>query len=336
MRIVIATGIYPPEIGGPAYYAEGLSRALTSKGHDVEVVTYGDLKKLPMGLRHLAYMAKLFIPAVSADTIIALDTFSVALPAAVLGILTGAKIVIRTGGDFVWEQYLERTGDMVPLPLFYQSEHHLSFKENIIFKLTRWTLSNAWVVFSTEMQRNVWLLPYQLRSEYTSIIENAINPPLSSEVPIRKNFLWHVRPIVMKNGEHVHRAFTEAKKQYPDIVLEEGTMTNDALLERMKNCYAVILPSLTEISPNYILDALRFKKPFIIDKYSGFAEWLAPYGIVVDPLSEEEITRAIVTLARSDGYREAVLKASHFSSVRTYNEVADDFLTLLDKNHSHK
>jgi len=44
MKLVIATGIYPPEIGGPAGYAKRLSQALADKGHGVTVVTYGDEK----------------------------------------------------------------------------------------------------------------------------------------------------------------------------------------------------------------------------------------------------------------------------------------------------
>ena len=28
MKIVVATGIYPPEVGGPSYYAQGLAEAL--------------------------------------------------------------------------------------------------------------------------------------------------------------------------------------------------------------------------------------------------------------------------------------------------------------------
>ena len=42
LKILIATGIYPPDIGGPATYAYNLSRELTRLGHEVNVLTYSD------------------------------------------------------------------------------------------------------------------------------------------------------------------------------------------------------------------------------------------------------------------------------------------------------
>lgn len=328
MRIVIATGIYPPEVGGPSYYAVGLAEALKRVGHDVDVSTYGWLKKLPIGLRHVAYAFKLFPKALSADAVIALDTFSVAVPAALVCLVIRTPLVIRTGGDFLWEQYLERTNELIPFPHFYDVPHPLSFKETWIFRLTRFALRHSHIVFSTEMQRDVWLTPYDIDPARTHIIGNAVEPSLKSEEPRTKNYLWHVRPIAVKNGARLHAAFTKAKTAHPDIVLEEGTMSKEKLLERMKSCYAVVLPSVTEISPNYILDALRFKKPFIMDKYSGLAKELGPYGTLVDPLDESGIARAIARLAEPEGYTEAKAKAARFSMVRTYDDVAKDFLAL--------
>jgi glycosyltransferase involved in cell wall biosynthesis len=329
MNIVIATGIYPPEIGGPAYYAVGLAEAFKKAGHRVSVSTYGWQKMLPAGLRHAAYAFKLFRVVIGADAVIALDTFSVAVPASLVCRIVRVPLIIRTGGDFLWEQYLERTHDLIPLPRFYETPHRLSLKEKLIFRLTRFALSHAYVAFSTEMQRDMWLAPYDIDPTRVCIIGNAIGAPFRGEEPKAKNYLWHVRPVAVKNGARLHAAFAKAKQKYPDIILEEGTMLQAHLLERMKRCYAVILPSVTEISPNYILDALRFHKPFIMDKYSGLASWLGAYGTLVDPLDEENIVRAISRLAEPSGYAEAKAKAARFSFARTYDDVARDFLRLV-------
>lgn len=40
MKIVLATGIYPPDIGGPATYAYHLAKEFTDRQHQVTVVTY--------------------------------------------------------------------------------------------------------------------------------------------------------------------------------------------------------------------------------------------------------------------------------------------------------
>jgi glycosyltransferase involved in cell wall biosynthesis len=331
MRIVIATGIYPPEVGGPSFYAQGLEKALRALGHTPVVVTYGNLRRLPMGVSHALYFARLFPRFFGASAVVALDTASVAIPAALACALTGKRFIIRTGGDFVWEHYIERTGDTLPLVRFYVEHKGLSFKERLVFSLTKYALHRATVVFSTQMQRDAWLKPYGLALDHTRIIGNAADEPLPSEPPRTKNFLWHVRPIAMKNGERLHTAFAKAKNTCPDITLEEGMVPKTELLESMKNCYAVLLPSITEISPNYILDALRLHKPFIMDKYSGFAEWLAPYGLLVDPLDENDIARAIEELSELAGYERAVKKAAAFSYVRTYDDVARDFLKLISE-----
>jgi len=42
MKICIVTGIFPPDIGGPATYLAHLSKALADAGHDVRVVTWSD------------------------------------------------------------------------------------------------------------------------------------------------------------------------------------------------------------------------------------------------------------------------------------------------------
>ena len=44
MKILICTGIFPPEVGGPATYTRKLAEALVQRGHSVQVVTYSNDK----------------------------------------------------------------------------------------------------------------------------------------------------------------------------------------------------------------------------------------------------------------------------------------------------
>lgn len=332
MKILIATGIYPPQVGGPAYYVQGLADALKGEGQEVKVVTYGALMRLPTGVRHVAFCMHLLPKLLWADKVIALDTFSVAWPLALATRLVRVPFVLRTGGDFLWEEYVERTGESILLKDFYISARAYTAKEKLILRATSYVLRRAHkVIFSTTLQRDIWVVAYNIPESKTSIINNAIDVPLSSVPPAQKNFLWYVRPTAFKNSARLHAAFAKAKEKYPDIRLEEGQLPKQQLLEKMASCYAVVLPSFTEISPNYILDALRFKKPFIMDKYSGLADKLGPYGLLVDPLDESDIAKSIEELASDDGYARAVARAASFSEVRTYKNVAQDFITLLQK-----
>ncbi|MEI6596731.1 MAG: GtrA family protein, partial [bacterium] len=136
-KILIATGIYPPDIGGPAQYAKNLVEQFTELGYEVKVLSYRLEKKLPIGLRHILYFLRVMFNLSNTNLIIALDTFSVGMPAVIAAIIFNKKIIIRTGGDFLWESYVERSGDLVTLKQFYEIKPGLILKEKIIFILSR-------------------------------------------------------------------------------------------------------------------------------------------------------------------------------------------------------
>ncbi|NBV76649.1 hypothetical protein EBR66_00565 [bacterium] len=328
MKLVIATGIYPPEIGGPSYYAKELAEALTRTGHDITVCTFSAFRRYPSGIRHITYFWHVVRAARDARAIIALDTFSVGFPGFVASILTGVPIIIRTGGDFLWESFVNRTNEPIGLSEFYATDHEFTFKERLIWSITRLVVRRATMVFSTAYQRDLWIDAYRIEKP-THIIANAIESQLPSYPPTRKNFLWYVRDVGVKNGPRVKEAFALAQKVHPDIELDTGHVTKEELLKRMAACYAVILPSLSEISPNYIFDGLRFKKPFIVTAECGQAELLEPYGTLVDPTNVNRMADVFCMLATDEGYEEAKAKAEHFASIRTYDAVAEDFLQLL-------
>src|SRR3989338_1426308 len=111
MRILIATGIFPPDIGGPATYSSLLLEELPKRDVAVSVVTYGPAgvsRNIPKGLRHFLYfLVCVFKPA---DIIFAQDPVSAGFPALLAARLTGRKFVVRVAGDYAWEQGVERFG----------------------------------------------------------------------------------------------------------------------------------------------------------------------------------------------------------------------------------
>lgn len=332
MRFLVATGIYPPEIGGPAYYAKNLAEALREKGHFVDIGTFGNLKELPTGIRHLALFFKMIPMASQADVVIALDTFSAALPAYFAAALFRKKLIVRTGGDFLWEQYIERTGDPLPLPFFY--EKHLPFTriEQVYFAVTKFIVTRSFVVFSTEFQKKIWTPIYGISEKMTSIVANAITGPLPTQKPAKKNFLAYSRDLKLRNRELLKKAFEKAKETVPDIELEVGQLPQHVLFDRISEGYCLVLPSISDISPNYILDGLRAGKPFVMTKYSEYAETFKDLGLFVDPLDENDIVEKIVAMSDSTTYEAFVQKIRKFSFSRTYAELAEDFIQLAKKS----
>ena len=118
MRIIIATPLYPPEIGGPATYAKTLEGELPQLGVEAHVVAFSLTKNFPKYLRHMVYAYHLFRATSGADIILALDPVSVGLPALLVAMVRGKKFVVKVVGDYAWEQGQQRFGVKVNLDEF--------------------------------------------------------------------------------------------------------------------------------------------------------------------------------------------------------------------------
>ena len=332
MRILIATPIYPPEAGGPAFYAKQVKEAFEQSGHTVTVRTYGKVEQaLPMGVRHIYYLLKTLLAYLRADWVLVLDTMSVGFPIAMLQLLFGGTVILRTGGDFLWEHYVERTGEQILFSQFYTQERQFTCKERLVFMLIRFTLCRMRrIIFSTAYQRDVWMTPYHIDQHKVAIVENAYMLTLGvAATPLRTNFLCAVRgDMKWKNTDMLLRAFARAKVERPEIELDLFyDLPRPELLERLAACHAVILVSLGDISPNFVMEALALGKPVILTTENGITDRVRDAVLLVDPLDEEAIARAIVSMADPSVRDEYAARAAAFSFKRTYADVARDLLS---------
>ncbi len=110
MRILLATPLFPPDSGGPSTYAKLLMDELPKRGIEVVLVKFGEVKRLPPGVRHVAYFLKCLKVVRGVDTVYALDPVSVGLPASLAAMLLGKKFILRVPGDYAWEQGRQRFG----------------------------------------------------------------------------------------------------------------------------------------------------------------------------------------------------------------------------------
>jgi hypothetical protein len=82
VNILIISGIWPPDIGGPASHAPDVADALTAHGHSVRVITTAHRapepreypidfvsRSLPPGLRHAAVSALVARRSAAADVV---------------------------------------------------------------------------------------------------------------------------------------------------------------------------------------------------------------------------------------------------------------------------
>ena len=332
MKILIATGIYPPEIGGPAQYALNLFSVWEKQGHKVSLSIFSKWNFLPTGIRHLAYFFSIISKVWQTDLVLILDTFSCAFSATILGILFGKKIILRTGGDFLWEGYVERTDDLVLLSEFYKTRlENLNRKEKIIFWTIRHVLQSVdMVVFSTKWQEKIFWYPYGLQNHNTSVIENYYGPKinLDSRENFGKEFIASTRKLKWKNITFLEEIFKGTVVSQTGAGLYTKSLSYDEFLLKINNSYAVILASLGDISPNMILDAIRLNKPFIMTKETGISDRVSDAALFVDPENKRDIQEKILWLLNPENYEKQVEKIKNFSFVHTWEEIASEFLDL--------
>lgn len=110
MKIVVPTGVYAPEIGGPATYTALLEEQLPQHGYEVVAVPFRLSRHLPKGIRHLHYTYLVWRAARGAGVVFAQDVVSVGLPARIATWLRGVPFWVRVPGDYAWEQSVQRYG----------------------------------------------------------------------------------------------------------------------------------------------------------------------------------------------------------------------------------
>jgi glycosyltransferase involved in cell wall biosynthesis len=327
MKLVIATPLYPPEVCGPATYARALHDEWSEEGIVVRVVAYGRLERiLPIGLRHLVYFFRLLPALPGARGILALDTWSVGIPALVAAGLSRKRLVVRIGGDFLWESYVGRTAEPVRLSAFYTKNRPFTLKERAIYTGTRWLVRRADVLaFNTAWQRDIWQRAYGFENARATVVENFFPEKRETSEAKGRVFVAAGRDHPLKNQALLERIIENLKKEYPDIALDTRKLPPLEHHARLRDAYAVIGPSVSEVNPNTAIDAIGAGKPFIAPIDSGGATRLAQAGVCLDAGDAGVLELAIRDLLNPISYEKAVARVRAFSYSRSWKNVADDF-----------
>lgn len=118
MRLIVVSGIWPPDVGGPASHAPEVADGLAVRGHAVEVVTTASgpvpprrypvravSRGLPAGVRHAAVVATVAARSRSADVVYATSMLG---RSAVGAALARTPLVVKVAGDPAFERALRR------------------------------------------------------------------------------------------------------------------------------------------------------------------------------------------------------------------------------------
>jgi len=267
------------------------------------------------------------------DVIIALDTASVGVPAALCAFIFRKRLIIRVGGDFVWESYVNRVKSNVPLSAFYKKvpTGSLSLSEQVTKALTVFVLRVAYrVAFNSKWQADIWTDEYKIDPSKVAIVHNHFErneKVLMNRNENNKIFIASARQIHLKNMDLILEIFDELQKNGFEVGVDGGRYSHEELILRMQNAYAIIVLSVSDIAPNLILEGLALGKPFVLTRENGLDDNFLKCGIVVDVNNREDIKRGIKLLLDNGVYSDCVSHIKNLTN-RTWEQVVSDILAL--------
>lgn len=329
MRLVIATPLYPPEIGGPATYAKLLKEGLPAKGIEVELVKFSDVRHLPKLIRHYAYYRRVLRAAQSADIVLALDPVSVGLPAMKAAQKLQKPFVVKIVGDYAWEQGQQRFGITATLDEFVVTKK-APFRVSVLRRIqARVARSATRVIVPSEYLKNIvtaWGVP----REHVHVIYNAVPPRDLGTVPEAVASL--PRPLVVSAGrlvpwKHVGGVIDavagifgaslvvvgdgpertalarHAGEKLPGRAVLTGSLSHKDTLAVMKSADVFVLNSSYEGLSHLLIEALSLGVPTIATNVGGNPEVITDKedGFLVSPEDPRVLANA---LARALGDEE--------------------------------
>jgi len=310
VRVLIVSGIWPPDVGGPASHAPEVAAGLTERGHTVEVVTTASAppavqpyrvryvsRSLPPGARHAAVSALVARAARRADVVYATSMLG---RTTVGTAFADAPLVMKISGDPAFERSLRRGWYAGSLADFQHAQLGAPATA-----LRRWrTLAAArpaQLVCPSAFLREI-VLSWGTAPERVAVVPNAA-PPLP-DLPSREeartrfevegptlafagrltaakaldvafNALARVDGVMLLvAGDGEERARLAARA--PANVRLLGSLDRHGVLELFRAADAALLSSAWENFPHALVEALAVGTPVLATSVGGIPE------IVVD------------------------------------------------------
>ena len=208
-RVLITTGIFSPDIGGPATYGEVIANALIARGFKICVLTYSkrfraknfDLKykfkvirvwgKWPIWVKHFVFGIKLLGLASKHDSILALNVWNAGFPSLIVSKIFKKKFILRIVGDYAWEVGVGK-GKIVILMDDFQKLRKKGWT-GMLYKLQSWVCKQADTVIVPSKYLDGIVRGWGVTDSKIKVIYNGVNfkPSLLSKEEARNRINIH-------------------------------------------------------------------------------------------------------------------------------------------------
>ncbi|MEA3464009.1 MAG: glycosyltransferase [Patescibacteria group bacterium] len=247
LKVLIATGIFPPDIGGPATYVKALREELPKLGCEVKVVTYGFARKQKTEnrkqlyelfivdreqnilFRYIRYFWQVFKLAGWADAVYVQGLVGEGLPSWFACRLRRKKYILKIVGNYAWEQGRQRFGVRELLDDFQNRKY--GWQVELMRKIQRIVAHGAQKIITPSNYLKRIIQQWGIKDNKIKVIYNSVE----------------------KVDLHItHITKEEAKKELNltgDIILSVGRLVRwkgfDLLIK--------LMPELLKINPNFKL-----------------------------------------------------------------------------------
>lgn len=344
-RILIAASIYPPDPGGPALHANKQYEYYLKERFPVRVVALAHFRSLPIGIRHVFFAVVLFSHACTSDVIYAHDALGVGLPALFVARILNKKLIIRVGGDIVWERKSEQGETLLSMNEWYKTGSH---KKEFNYVVSRFVLSRIdCLIVPSNLLSDLYTKYYDVSQQRIQVIAN---PMISQKeiLPhsIPRTIIFASRLVAYKNLSFVIECMSRVlpkyndtqflimgdgpeklalKKQVNDLKMSKqiiftGILSQEEVEKHIRSCIFTIAPALTEFNPNYVLQGIQWGKPFLVSREHGFP-FVVPQEFLFNSRNKEECEQCIAWMLSDPGYADAVLKLKSLSITQTWEDV---------------
>lgn len=234
MKIVLATPVYPPEIGGPATYTKELAERLRDD-HELTIVALASTaenipgirlitvnKRQPLPMRLLKFTTKLFLAARKTDVIYAQNAVAAGLPAVIAGFCARRPVVIKFVGDEAWERASQERRTTKSLDAFLAKPEG-GLRTKIFLNIQGFVLRHAQKVTTPSaylaeiIHRTYGVEKNKLVVNYNAADKTETLPFLTHPVP--HQMVTTARLVEWKGIDGIIRATALLRKEFPDVRL---------------------------------------------------------------------------------------------------------------------
>lgn len=367
-RILIATGLYPPDIGGPATYTKMLEAELPGEGYMPVVVPFGVVRHLPRGVRHAVYLWKLFRASKQCDVVYALDPVSVGVATYIVSLIRRVPFMIRLGGDYAWEQGRMRYGLTVSLDAYTADPGGRPLGVRILAAVQSAITRRAQIVIAPSEYLKSIIVTWGVREDRVKVIYSALFPlPVdASRDAIRTQLQYSgtvlvtaarltpwkgidtmievvayycqqgtdVTLVIAGDGEARVSLEAQARERgVADHVRFVGSLTKSALGAAIKGADVFVYNTQYEGLPHQLLEVMDLGVPIVTTDIPGNREVITDgvHGLLVPPNDRDAFVSAIDRFIASADLRNRLTQNARLQS-HTFSPkyVVEQLATVLD------